>query len=74
MLVCSIYFLSVSATDRHGSGKRSVVNLRISLLDANDNPPVFKAGGYNLPKQPCNGGIFSRKEPFMNGKKIRQKE
>ena len=38
----SIYFLSFSATDLEGEGKRNVVNLRITLRDENDNPPVFE--------------------------------
>jgi hypothetical protein len=40
------YFLSYSATDNNGRGKRSVVNLRISLADDNDNPPEFEAKEY----------------------------
>ena len=40
------YFLSFSATDNNGAGKKSVVNLRITLADDNDNPPVFEAKEY----------------------------
>lgn len=40
------YFLSFAATDRAGSGKRSVVNLRVSLSDENDNPPRFENSEY----------------------------
>ena len=40
------YFLSYSATDNNGSGKKSVVNLRITLADDNDNPPEFEAKEY----------------------------
>ena len=35
------YYLSYSATDNNGQGKKTVINLRISVSDANDNPPVF---------------------------------
>ena len=35
------YYLSVTATDNNGEGKKTVVNLRISVADANDNPPKF---------------------------------
>jgi len=35
------YFLSFSATDENGAGRRSVVNLRVTIGDANDNPPAF---------------------------------
>ncbi len=35
------YFLSYSAKDNNGEGKKSVVSLRITVGDANDNPPVF---------------------------------
>jgi hypothetical protein len=31
------YYLSYSATDNNGEGKKTVVNLRISVADANDN-------------------------------------
>jgi hypothetical protein len=40
------YFLSYSATDTNGEGKRTVVNLRISVGDANDNPPRFDRRQY----------------------------
>ena len=40
------YFLSFSATDNKGAGKKSVVNLRITLADDNDNPPAFEAKEY----------------------------
>lgn len=35
------YFLSYSATDDNGEGRRSVVNLRVTVGDANDNHPRF---------------------------------
>ena len=35
------YYLSFSATDNNGDGKKTVINLRISVADANDNPPTF---------------------------------
>ena len=40
------YFLSYSATDNNGKGKKSVVNVRITLADDNDNPPQFEAKDY----------------------------
>ena len=40
------YFLSFTATDKAGAGKRSVVNLRVSLSDENDNPPSFENSEY----------------------------
>jgi len=40
------YFLSFSATDNNGQGKKSVVNLRIILSDDNDNPPSFESSEY----------------------------
>jgi len=40
------YFLSYSATDDAGEGKKSVVNLRIVLTDDNDNPPIFRNKEY----------------------------
>ena len=40
------YFLSFSATDNGGLGKTSVVNLRITLVDDNDNPPAFESTEY----------------------------
>jgi hypothetical protein len=39
--VTKAYFLSYSATDNNGEGKRTVANLRITVGDANDNPPKF---------------------------------
>ena len=42
-----IYFLSYSATDMGGEGRRSLVNIRISLKDSNDNPPVFESKEYS---------------------------
>ena len=41
-ICCRVYFLSFSATDMNGAGRRTVVNLRISLKDENDNKPVFE--------------------------------
>jgi len=35
------FFLSYTATDNNGEGKKTVVNVRITIADANDNPPVF---------------------------------
>ena len=35
------YYLSYSATDNNGEGKKTVINLRISVEDSNDNPPKF---------------------------------
>ena len=40
------YFLSFTATDNNGAGKKSVVNLRVSLSDENDNPPSFENSEY----------------------------
>ena len=40
------YYLSVTATDNNGEGKKTVVNLRISVADANDNPPIFIQRNY----------------------------
>ena len=40
------YFLSYSATDNNGEGKKTIVNLRITVADANDNPPVFEKKNY----------------------------
>ena len=40
------YFLSFSATDNNGQGRQSVVNLRITLSDDNDNPPKFETSEY----------------------------
>jgi hypothetical protein len=41
------YFLSYSATDNNGEGKKTIVNLRITVADANDNPPVFEKKNYS---------------------------
>ena len=41
------YFLTLSATDDGGTGKSSVVNLRITVSDANDNPPIFAQKEYS---------------------------
>ncbi|XP_012545103.1 cadherin-87A [Bombyx mori] len=35
------YFLQYKATDDYGNGQMTVVSLQISLIDANDNAPVF---------------------------------
>ena len=40
------YYLSVTATDNLGEGKKTVVNLRISVADANDNSPKFLQRSY----------------------------
>ena len=40
------YFLSFTATDNNGEGKKSVVNLRVTLSDENDNPPSFENSQY----------------------------
>ena len=40
------YFLSYLATDNNGEGKKTIVNLRITVADANDNPPVFEKRNY----------------------------
>ncbi|XP_037950631.1 cadherin-87A [Teleopsis dalmanni] len=40
------YFLSYKATDDDGQGQTSVVSLRISVLDANDSPPVCESPLY----------------------------
>lgn len=40
------YFLSFTATDNNGAGKKSVVNLRVTLSDENDNPPSFENSQY----------------------------
>lgn len=44
--VTKAYFLSYSATDDNGEGKKTVVNLRITVGDANDNPPMFERDSY----------------------------
>ncbi|XP_040572795.1 cadherin-87A [Lepeophtheirus salmonis] len=36
------YFLSYSAIDDQGRGKKSVTNIRVSVTDSNDNPPEFE--------------------------------
>jgi tRNA (Thr-GGU) A37 N-methylase len=38
--------LSYTATDNNGEGKKTIVNLRITVADANDNPPVFDKKNY----------------------------
>lgn len=38
--------MSYSATDNNGEGKKTIVNLRITVADANDNPPVFEKRNY----------------------------
>ncbi|KAL5273464.1 hypothetical protein ACFFRR_000290 [Megaselia abdita] len=40
------YFLSYKATDDGGKGQTSMVSLRISVDDANDNPPVCESANY----------------------------
>ncbi|XP_073952760.1 cadherin 87A [Choristoneura fumiferana] len=40
------YFLQYKAIDDDGSGQMTVVSLQISLLDSNDNPPVFTTNVY----------------------------
>jgi hypothetical protein len=40
------HFLSYAAADTGGTGRRSVVNLRISVEDDNDNAPVFEQHEY----------------------------
>ncbi|XP_052863844.1 cadherin-87A [Anopheles cruzii] len=42
----SVYYLSYRATDDDGRGQTSVVSVRISLLDANDSPPVCESPLY----------------------------
>ncbi|XP_063226687.1 cadherin-87A isoform X2 [Bacillus rossius redtenbacheri] len=42
----SMYFLTLKATDNDGKGHSAVVTLVISLLDANDNSPVFPNHNY----------------------------
>ncbi|KAG8232454.1 hypothetical protein J437_LFUL012378, partial [Ladona fulva] len=41
-----VYFLLYKAIDDEGAGKSAVVSLKISLLDANDNPPRFVQDSY----------------------------
>ena len=38
--------MSYSATDNNGEGKKTIVNLRITVADANDNPPIFEKKNY----------------------------
>ncbi|KAJ8718783.1 hypothetical protein PYW07_016339 [Mythimna separata] len=40
------YFLQYKATDDDGLGQMTVVSLQISLVDSNDNPPVFHTPVY----------------------------
>ncbi|XP_061704355.1 cadherin-87A isoform X2 [Cydia pomonella] len=40
------YFLQYKAIDDDGAGQTTVVPLQISLLDSNDNPPVFTTSIY----------------------------
>lgn len=40
------YFLSLEATDNEGAGETTIVNVRISLRDVNDNPPRFTREAY----------------------------
>ena len=40
------YFLTFTATDNNGEGRESVANLRITVADANDNPPAFESTEY----------------------------
>lgn len=42
----SVYFLSYKATDDEGNGQSTVVPLKISLIDSNDNAPVFTSEIY----------------------------
>ncbi|XP_055524329.1 cadherin-87A [Wyeomyia smithii] len=42
----AVYYLSYKATDDEGRGQTSVVSLRITLLDANDSPPVCESPLY----------------------------
>ncbi|XP_055585161.1 cadherin-87A [Uranotaenia lowii] len=42
----TVYYLSYKATDDEGRGQTSVVSLRITLLDANDSPPVCESPLY----------------------------
>lgn len=42
----SVYFLSYKATDDNGHGLTSVTSLRITLIDANDSPPVCESSSY----------------------------
>ena len=38
--------MSYSATDNNGEGKKTIVNVRITVADANDNPPIFEKKNY----------------------------
>lgn len=40
------YFLHYKATDNDGLGQTTQISLQISLVDANDNPPVFTTALY----------------------------
>lgn len=41
-----VYFLSYRATDDEGKGQTTVVSLRITVIDANDSPPVCESPLY----------------------------
>ncbi|KAG4077206.1 hypothetical protein HA402_016193 [Bradysia odoriphaga] len=41
-----VYFLSYKATDDEGKGQATVVSLRITVIDANDSPPVCESPLY----------------------------
>lgn len=41
-----VYFLSYKATDDEGKGQSTVVSLRITVIDANDSPPVCESPLY----------------------------
>lgn len=41
-----VYFLSYKATDDEGKGQGTVVSLRITVIDANDSPPVCESPLY----------------------------
>jgi hypothetical protein len=40
------YYLNYQATDNDGKGQMSVASLRISIIDANDSPPVCESNMY----------------------------
>lgn len=44
----SEYLLSFKATDDDGKGQTSMVPLRITLIDSNDNPPEFSQPTYRI--------------------------